>query len=87
VDEDLVFMLHWMKQNSRVGFFINDLHRHPLAFYSIQFLTRVFSKSYLVKNDAPLSVKRGFKKKEWKELFDLAGIHNFDCQWRWAFRW
>jgi 2-polyprenyl-3-methyl-5-hydroxy-6-metoxy-1,4-benzoquinol methylase len=86
-EEELVFMLQWMKQNSEIGFFINDLHRHWLAFYSIKILTRFFSKSYLVKNDAPLSVKRGFKKREWRQLLNEAGIHNFNCQWRWAFRW
>ena len=42
-DEELVYMLQWMKQQSNVGFFINDLHRHPLAYYSIKFLTAVFS--------------------------------------------
>jgi len=86
-EDELIFMLQWVKQNSRIGFFINDLHRHWLAFYSIKILTTIFSKSYLVKNDAPLSVKRGFKKEEWNLLFDKAGIHNFSCKWKWAFRW
>lgn len=84
---ELIFMLRWMKQNSRIGFFINDLHRHRLAYYSIKFLTQVFSRSYLVKNDAPLSVQRGFKRKEWVAIFEQAGISNFNCKWRWAFRW
>lgn len=86
-NEELIRMLHWMKVNSRLGFFINDLHRHPMAYYSIKLLTQLFSKSYLVKNDAPLSVKRGFTKKEWQQLFAAAGISNFYCQWKWAFRW
>lgn len=86
-DEELVFQLSWMQQNSSLGFFINDLHRHPLAYYSIKFLTTVFSKSYLVKNDAPLSVQRGFKKADWKRLFAAAQIEQYCCRWRWAFRW
>lgn len=86
-DEELVPMLQWMKQNAALGFFINDLHRHPVAYYSIKMLTAFFSKSYLVKNDAPLSVLRGFRRKEWIKLFSNAGIHNFKCQSRWAFRW
>ena len=83
-----------MKQRSAVGFFINDLHRHPFAYYSIKWLTKLFSKSYLVKNDAPLSVLRGFKKKE-LEMFNFqcsppdrrAGILNARLKWKWAFRW
>jgi 2-polyprenyl-3-methyl-5-hydroxy-6-metoxy-1,4-benzoquinol methylase len=86
-DEELIKMLGWMKTNSRTGFFINDLHRHPLAFYSIKLLTQLFSKSFLVKNDAPLSVKRGFKKRDWNRLFAAAGISDFSCRWKWAFRW
>jgi 2-polyprenyl-3-methyl-5-hydroxy-6-metoxy-1,4-benzoquinol methylase len=86
-DEELIAQLQWMHSNSMIGFFINDLHRHPLAYYSIKLLTRIFSKSYLVKNDAPLSVRRGFIKKEWNHLFTQAGIKDFSCQWKWAFRW
>ncbi len=86
-DEQLVTMLHWMRQQATIGFFINDLHRNPIAYYSILLLTRLFSKSYLVKNDAPLSVKRGFIRKEWKGFFDVAGIRTFKIQWKWAFRW
>lgn len=86
-DEELVDQLRWMQEKSEIGFFINDLHRHPLAYYSIQLLTRLFSKSYLVKNDAPLSVERGFKGEDWRRIFQKAGIENYTCTWRWAFRW
>lgn len=86
-DEELIRQLQWLEEKSNVGFFINDLHRHPLAYYSIRILTALFSRSYLVKNDAPLSVKRGFKRSDWQNLFSQAGIRNYRCQWRWAFRW
>jgi 2-polyprenyl-3-methyl-5-hydroxy-6-metoxy-1,4-benzoquinol methylase len=85
-EDELVFMLQWMQQNSRLGFFINDLHRHPLAFGSIKLLTRLFSKSFMVKYDAPLSVRRGFTKNEWLQLFEKAGIKNAGIEWKWAFR-
>ena len=86
-DPDLVSMFRWMNENSRLGFFINDLHRHTLAYHSIKWLTRAFSNSYLVKNDAPLSVLRGFKKKELEQLLIKAGIRRFSIHWKWAFRW
>ena len=65
---------------------INDLERNPLAYYSIQFLTKAFSKSYLVKNDAPLSVLRGFKKTEWLKILSEAGAKKFSVKNKWAFR-
>jgi hypothetical protein len=58
-----------------------------MAYYSIKWLTKVFSRSYLVKNDAPLSVKRGFKKNDLIELLKQAGINNYTIEWKWAFRW
>ena len=82
----IMHILHWMQMNSRIGFFINDLHRHWMAYYSIQWITARFSRSYLVKNDAPLSVARGFKKKEWQKIFDSMGIHPYTVEWKWAFR-
>lgn len=86
-EEELISMLQWMKQNAATGFFINDLHRHALAYYSIKWITSLFSKSYLVKNDAPLSVARGFKKAEWNTIFKKAGISDFSIIWKWAFRY
>jgi len=86
-DEELVSMIQWMQTNSSLGFFINDLHRNPLAYYCIKWITKIFSKSYLVKNDAPLSVLRGFKRKEWKLLFQQSNINRYSLQWKWAFRW
>jgi len=86
-DGELSQQLRWMQQRSRLGFFINDLHRHLLAYHSIRLLTKVFSRSYLVKNDAPLSVRRGFRRADWQRLFDDAGISTYDCRWQWAFRW
>ena len=86
-DEELVMQLQWMKEQSRIGFFINDLQRHSLAYHSIKILTQLFSKSYLVKNDAPLSVKRGFTKKDWQQIFTKTDIASYQIQWQWAFRY
>ena len=86
-DDELVEMLQWMKTYAAVGVFINDLQRHPLAYYAIRLLTKCFSKSYLVRNDAPLSVLRGFKKKDWISLFARAQITGYQIKWKWAFRY
>ncbi len=83
----LIHQMLWMQQNSQLGFFINDLHRHPLAYHSIKTLTRLFSKSYLVKNDAPLSVLRAFRRADWGQIFRKSGLSQPLIQWRWAFRY
>ncbi len=85
--EQLVSLLKSMKQQTRIGFVINDIHRHFLAYHSIRILTYIFSKSDMVRYDAPLSVRRAFKRKELEELLDLAGIADYTIRWKWAFRW
>ncbi len=85
-EEELAPQMRWLEQNSRLGFFINDLQRHLLAYHSIKLLTRFFSKSYLVKNDAPLSVLRGFRRAEWEAIFRSAGLPQPYIHWQWAFR-
>jgi SAM-dependent methyltransferase len=86
-DEELIRMLCWMDANTRIGWFINDLHRHPIAWHAIRLLTAWFSRSRLVRNDAPVSVLRGFTRREWKALLDKAGIEHYSIRWKWAFRW
>ncbi len=86
-DEQLLFMLQWLSHNSKTGFFINDLHRHWLAFYLIKYITKFFSRSWLVKHDASLSVARSFRKKDWERLLEKSGIMNYAIGWQWAFRW
>ncbi|TLV03593.1 methyltransferase domain-containing protein [Dyadobacter luticola] len=83
--EQLIELMHFTLQHRSV-LVINDLERNPLAYYSIKWLTKLFSKSYLVKNDAPLSVLRGFKKKEWQEIIKDAGVKTFSIRNKWAFR-
>jgi 2-polyprenyl-3-methyl-5-hydroxy-6-metoxy-1,4-benzoquinol methylase len=87
-NEEIVKMLHWKKEQSTVGFFINDLQRHPLAYHSIRLITKWLSSSYLVQNDAPISVTRGFSRADWKKIVSSAALQGSSgIHWRWAFRW
>ncbi len=84
--EECAAILKIMYAKATRGMIINDLHRHAFAYYSIKFLTRLFSKSHLVQNDAPLSVLRSFRPADIEELKRKSGIE-LQYQWRWAFRW
>lgn len=78
--------LLWAKIHAKMGLLINDLHRHPLAWWGIRILTSLFSRSHLVKNDAPLSVWRGFSRSELAEALAETGW-KADLEWCWAFRY
>jgi 2-polyprenyl-3-methyl-5-hydroxy-6-metoxy-1,4-benzoquinol methylase len=86
-DETLSDFFRQLRTQSRMGFIINDIHRHWFAYYSIKWITGIFSKSAMVRFDAPLSVLRAFTKKELIEILTLAGIRNYEIRWKWAFRW
>jgi ubiquinone/menaquinone biosynthesis C-methylase UbiE len=86
-NEELVALLKQIRAKTKHAIIINDIHRHPLAYYSIKWLTQLFSKSAMVKFDAPLSVMRAFTKNEWIFILKEAGIENYSLRWRWAFRW
>ncbi len=86
-DQQLTDLFRSWKQQARLGIIVNDIHRHPLAYYSIKWLTQLFSKSAMVKYDAPLSVLRAFKKSELENILNAAGIKHYTLRWRWAFRW
>jgi ubiquinone/menaquinone biosynthesis C-methylase UbiE len=86
-DSELVNLLNALKVKSKIGLVINDLHRHPFAYYSIKYLTAVFSKSPMVQNDAAVSVLRAFSKNDWERILSKAGLNDFELTWHWAFRW
>lgn len=86
-DDELVVFFKQGTRIAKYAILMNDLHRHKLAYYSIQYLTQLFSQSYLVKNDAKLSVKRGFVANEIKQILEIANIKQFRLEWCWAFRW
>jgi len=85
--DQLVVFFSQLKYQANVGIVINDIHRHPMAYYSIKALTQLLSKSPMVKFDAPLSVRRAFRKKELVEILKKAEIKEYSLRWMWAFRW
>ncbi len=85
--DELVFLLQRMYKLSSQAIIINDLHRNWFAYYSIKVITRIFSKTYLVKYDAPLSVARGLSRKEWMNVLTEAKLVNYKLRWMWAWRW
>jgi SAM-dependent methyltransferase len=86
-DAELVQLLRGWRRQAGLAVVINDLHRHPLAYYSIKYLTRLLGGSRLVQHDAPLSVARAFSRQDWVRLLAQAGITHYKLRWCWAFRW
>ncbi len=86
-DESLVILLQQLKKQTRIGIVINDIHRHWFAYHSIAWITKLFLKSYLVKNDAKLSVWRAFVREDLEKIIQKSGFTKYSIRWKWAFRW
>lgn len=86
-DPGLVALLRRMDELATKAVIVNDIHRHWFAFYSIKIITALFSRTYLVKYDAPLSVARSLTRDEWQSSLASAGIDNYSLRWMWAWRW
>lgn len=69
------------------GIVINDLRRSIFAWLGIKILTLLFSRSREVKYDGPLSVKRGFIKKDWTDILNSVLQSRYEIKKKWAFRW
>lgn len=86
-DQEISGLLRDWASKSRAGIVVSDFHRHPLAYYGIVCLTRLLSRSRVIRHDGPLSVLKGFRKKELLAILERAGIRGARLKWRWAFRW
>ncbi len=85
-NQQLTLFFKQLEKQAKIGIVVNDIHRHPLAYFSIKWLTGLFSKSTMVKSDAPLSVLRAFKKRDWTKILGASGLA-YSLKWKWAFRW
>lgn len=86
-DDQLVKFLCWIDSRANRGWFINDLHRHPLPYYFIKAATALFSRNRLIRNDAAVSVARSFTAADWRRLLDKAGLSGrARIQWFFPFR-
>lgn len=86
-ESEIVSLLTAFRRLSKRSIIINDLRRTRLAYLGISVLTKLFSKSSMVRHDGPLSVLRGFSKHELTGILRRAGFVEFILKRTWAFRW
>ena len=72
--DELKQALDRLIETPNCGFVISDLMRNKLAYRIIKVLTQIFSKSELVKNDAPLSVRRAFSRLDMEDMRQRASL-------------
>ena len=73
-DPLLVRFVAWMEEHARIGWYVNDLQRHAIPYYSLKsgfWLTR---RHRFVQHDGPVSVANAFKRDDWQRTLAAAGL-------------
>jgi hypothetical protein len=76
-EEKIVAQLRTWSRLARRAIIVSDLVRHPIAYYGISLVTKLFTRNIMTLTDAPLSVQRAFTMAEWHELLRRAEIGPF----------
>ena len=76
----------WFNQKPRLVL-INDLQRHPLAYYLFWLFGAIFMKSAVARHDGAASIRRAFSKADLESLGAAVPETKVSINWRWAFRW
>ncbi|MDR3530826.1 MAG: methyltransferase domain-containing protein [Rhodopila sp.] len=82
-DEQVVALLVWLQQNAARGWFIGDLHRHAIPYYSFPLIARMAGWHRFVREDGQISIARAFIRTEWQILLGQAGITSRQARIAW----
>lgn len=87
-DDALVRFVAWMEASAAIGWFVNDLHRHPLPYHFFRIASRALRYHHFVQHDGPISIARAFDAHDWRDALAAAGIAHVpaDISWRFPFR-
>ncbi len=84
-EDELLDLLSTLNKRAKLGIVVNDLHRHPMAYYLFKLLSLTITNE-MVKQDGLTSILRGFKKEELVEISKKLKIKS-QIDWKWAFRY
>jgi SAM-dependent methyltransferase len=73
-DRQVVDFLRWMESTARIGWFVNDLHRHALSYFGFSAIATLARWHRFVRHDGPVSIARGFVRADWDRLLGAAGL-------------
>ena len=72
--DQLVAFVRFMDDTARIGWLVNDLHRHGFAHAGYPLLARLFGWHEIVRHDGRLSIARSYRPAEWPPILAEAGV-------------
>ena len=85
-DEDVVCLLSDFGRIAKRAVIVNDLVRNLVPYYFTKLAGPFLAASFLTRNDAPVSVLRGFTRREICDLARRAGLHDLEVKRRFPYR-
>ncbi|HEX2136318.1 MAG TPA: methyltransferase domain-containing protein [Microvirga sp.] len=82
-DVQVVAFMRWMERLARRGWFISDLHRHPVPYHLFRLLARLARWHRFVQHDGPVSIARSFRPEDWRRFAEAAGLDPGELEIRW----
>ncbi|HYZ47488.1 MAG TPA: methyltransferase domain-containing protein [Sphingomonas sp.] len=70
----LIAFLRFMDAHARMGWLVNDLHRHGLAHFGFPILATLMGWHRMVREDGKLSIARAYRPAEWPPILAEAGV-------------
>jgi SAM-dependent methyltransferase len=73
-NSEIIRLLSWMEEHTARGWFINDLHRHPIPYHVFRLWAKLARWHPFVQHDGPVSILRSFTPFDWQQLCEKAGL-------------
>jgi len=86
-DAEIINLTNRLQATTNFAIIINDLQRHPVAYFCIKWITWLLSLSTYAQHDGPLSILKAFKIQDLKNYMTKTNITHFEIKKTWAFRW
>jgi SAM-dependent methyltransferase len=77
-DADVIRFVRWMERHAVLGWFINDLSRHPTPYHLFRAFSKWMDFHPYVQHDGPVSIARSFIPDDWRRICNAAGLGEQD---------
>lgn len=82
----LLTFLGFMAREVKLGWFINDLHRHTFSYLGYPLLARLMGWHDIVRRDGQTSIARSFRPDEWRAMLSEVAIEGARIERHFPFR-
>lgn len=70
----VVEFVQWMEANCKRGWYVSDLQRHAISYYTFRWIARLAGWHRIVRHDGTVSIARSFHISEWRDMLQRAGV-------------